>query len=201
MKKIELLLFDLGGVIVDFTGVRDIMPFLQVAVSESEIRERWNSCLHTHAFQLGKITKDEFGNRFVRDWQINLSTKEFLIEFRSWSKCLFPGAKELLDLLRRKYRLAALSNSNELHWDRNVNDLGIDQLFEEAISSHHLGLCKPNPEIYLAAMKKLQVTPDSTVFFDDVLENVRAASELGVNAFQVNGVESIYKCLKQEQLL
>jgi glucose-1-phosphatase len=191
MKKIELILFDLGGVIVDFTGVKDIIPLLHVAASELEISERWNSCSHTKAFHLGKISKEEFGEKFVKDWGINLSPKDFLIEFRSWSRCLFPGAKELLDLLRQKYRLAALSNSNELHWDRNINDLGINQLFEKAISSHHIGLCKPNPEIYIAALRKLHITLDSTVFFDDVIDNVIAASELGINAFQVNNVKSI----------
>ena len=200
MKKIELILFDLGGVLIDFTGIRDIIPFLQGAASETEISERWNSCSHIKAFHLGKISKEEFGERFVKDWRINLSPQDFLVEFRSWSRCLFPGVKELIDLLRQKYRLAAFSNSNELHWDRNINDLGINQLFDEAISSHHIGLCKPNPEIYIAALKKLHVTPDSTVFFDDVIDNVIAASELGINAFQVNSVKSIYECLIQDHL-
>jgi putative hydrolase of the HAD superfamily len=62
---------------------------------------------------------------------------------------------ELLASLRSRFRLAALSNSNELHWERNSRDLGVTDLFEVAISSHQVGLRKPDPRIYLAALDRL----------------------------------------------
>lgn len=200
-KKIELLLFDLGGVLVDFTGVKDIVPHLSRTASESEIRERWSRCQHTQAFHLGKISPDEFGERFVRDWEINLIPQDFLREYQTWSKCLFPGAKELLIALRSRYRVAALSNSNALHWERNSNDLGVTQLFEVAISSHQIGLCKPDPAIYEAALKQLRVSPGSIMFFDDLQANDAAASALGIHAYQVDGVEAVRKCLMKAHLL
>ncbi len=48
---------------------------------------------------------------------------------------LLPGARELLDTLRPRYRLAALSNSNAVHWDRNTMDLGVTGLFDAAFES------------------------------------------------------------------
>lgn len=201
LKEIEVLVFDLGGVLVDFTGVRDIAPLLRVAASETEIRDRWSSCQHTHAFHLGKLSQKEFGDRFVRDWGLNVSPQDFLRQFRGWSKCLFPGAKELLDSLRSRYRLIALSNSNELHWERNTHDLGVTQLFEVAISSHQIGICKPDPAIYLAALKQIGVSPGSTMFFDDLQANVVAASALGIHAYQVAGVGAVRDCLVRVKLL
>jgi len=35
--SIDVLLFDLGGVLVEFSGVRDVAPFLRERLSESEI--------------------------------------------------------------------------------------------------------------------------------------------------------------------
>jgi epoxide hydrolase-like predicted phosphatase len=199
--RTEVLLFDLGGVLVDFSGVRDVAPLLLVEASESEVREAWSRCPHTEAFCLGQWSRQEFAERFVRDWGIDLPTHLFLASFRSWSRGLLPGAAELLTMLRPRFRLAALSNSNELHWERNVNDLGVTDFFEVAISSHQVGLCKPDPRIYLAALDRLAVSPEAVVFFDDVDENVAVALELGMRAYQVNGVDGVRERLVNEQLL
>jgi hypothetical protein len=54
---IEVLLFDLGGVLVEFSGVRDVAPLLLVEATESEILERWSRCPHTEAFCPGKLRR------------------------------------------------------------------------------------------------------------------------------------------------
>jgi HAD superfamily hydrolase (TIGR01509 family) len=195
-----VLLFDLGGVLVEYSGVQDVRPLLPVETSESEIRERWSRCPHTEAFCLGQLSRQEFGERFVRDWGIDLPPERFLQEFRSWSRRLLPGAAELLRSLRSQFRLAALSNSNELHWERNSRDLGVTDLFEMAISSHQVGCCKPGPAIYLEALDRLKVSPDAVMFFDDVSANVDAASDLGMRAFRVDGVEGVRERLAREGL-
>jgi glucose-1-phosphatase len=198
---IEVLLFDLGGVLVEFSGVRDVAPLLRIEAAESAIRERWSCCPHTEAFGRGQLSRHDFAERFVRDWGLDLPPDRFLQAFRSWSRSLLPGAEELLASLRPRFRLAALSNSNELHWERNANDLGINDLFEVAISSHQVGLSKPDPKIYEVALARLGVSPDAVMFFDDVQANVAAASRLGMRAFQVDGVEGVRERLIREGLL
>jgi putative hydrolase of the HAD superfamily len=199
--NIQVLLFDLGGVLVDFSGVRDIAPLLPAPASPSEIMDRWNRCPHSRAFGLGKLGAEDYAARFLRDWGIDREPSSFLQEYRSWSRCLLPGAKELLASLRPRFRLAALSNSNELHWDRNTNDIGVTELFEVAISSHQVGLSKPDPAIYRLALDRLRVSADAVLFFDDLKPNVVAASALGIRAFQVEGVEEVRRCLMREHLL
>lgn len=201
MSQIDVLLFDLGGVFVEFSGVRDLAVLLQGRLSEAEIQEQMSRYLPMEQFGLGKLSREDFGKRFVKDWNLELPPADFLREFQSWSKRLFPGAVELLALLRPRFRLAALSNSNELHWERNTNELGVTDLFEVAISSHQVGLYKPDPKIYMVALDRLGASPDSVLFFDDVPANVAAASALGMRAFQVEGVEGVRSRLMQEHLL
>ena len=198
---IEVLLFDLGGVLIEFSGVRDVAPLLRSAATESEILERWSGCPHTKAFGLGLLSREEFADRFVRDWGLTLPPEHFLQAFRSWSRSLLPGAEELLSSLRPRFRLAALSNSNEVHWERNANDLGIDALFDLAISSHQVGFSKPDPRIYRLALERLDVSPDAVMFFDDAPANVVAASRLGMRAFLVDGVEGVRQRLIREGML
>jgi putative hydrolase of the HAD superfamily len=105
---------------------------------------------------------------------------------------VLPGARELLDELRPRYRIAALSNSNELHWKRNTEELGITGMFEFALSSHQLGVCKPDPQIFRIAVDRARVSaPEAIVFFDDLPANVEAAKSAGLRAFEVRGVDSL----------
>jgi len=194
----QVLMFDLGGVLVEFTGVRDLAILLPEHATAAEIVDRWMRCPHSEAFGVGKLSLRDYAEHFVRDWGIRLAPDAFLREYRSWSRRLYPGAEALLDALRPRYRLAALSNSNEAHWDRNTRDLGITELFEVAISSHQVGLAKPDPAIYLAALARLNVAAADVVFFDDLKANVAAALDLGIRAFQVNGVEDIRSALAAE---
>jgi putative hydrolase of the HAD superfamily len=201
LSSIEILLFDLGGVLVEFSGVSDLARLLRGRLSESEILERWSRCPHSEQFGLGKLSPQDFGERFLKDWDIELTPEDFIREYQSWSRRLFPGAVELLTALRPKFRLAALSNSNQLHWERNTNDLGVTGLFEVAISSHQIGVSKPDPKIYLTALERLGAAPDTIMFFDDIPANVEAASALGIHAFQVEGIEGVRSRLIREQLL
>jgi putative hydrolase of the HAD superfamily len=198
---IEVLLFDLGGVLVEFSGVQDVVPLLREKLSEAEIRERWRHCPHTWQYGNGKLSRQEFGEHFVRAWGLNVSPEVFLGEFRNWSKRLLPGAAELLAVLQSRFRLAALSNSNELHWERNTHDLGLTGYFEVAISSHQIGIHKPDAATYLSALERLGVPPQAVMFFDDTPINVEAAKALGIHAFQVEGVEGVQARLIQEGLL
>lgn len=199
--KTDVLLFDLGGVLVEYTGVRDIAALLGAGSSEGEILARWSRCPHSRAYGLGTVDRQTFADRFVRDWGVTVSPERFVREFRSWTRRILPGAEDLLATVRPRYRLAALSNSNELHWERNVNDLGIDALFEMAISSHQVGLLKPDPAIYQVALDRLGVAAGAVAFFDDAPANVAAASALGMRAFQVEGVDAVRECLAREGLL
>jgi putative hydrolase of the HAD superfamily len=201
LTSIEVLLFDLGGVLVEFSGVQDIAPFLRARLTEAEIRERWRRCPHTRQYGVGRLSRQEFGERFVRDWNLSLSPEDFLRQFRGWSKSLLPGAADLLASLRSRFRLAALSNSNELHWERNSNELGITGLFELAISSHQIGLCKPDPAAYRIALERLRVPAQAVMFFVDVPAYVEAASALGIRALRVEGVEEVRAQLVREGIL
>jgi putative hydrolase of the HAD superfamily len=199
--NVELLLFDLGGVLVDFSGPREIGQYLRVPSTPTEILARWVSCPHTEAFERGALSSTEWAARFVSDWGVTLEPEEFLKAFRTMTRRVLPGARELLDSLRPRFRLAALSNSNELHWDRNTNELKVLELFEFAISSHQVGLCKPDPAIYQVAIDRAGIAPGAIMFFDDLPANVEAACAVGMRGRQAKGVDGVRAALAAEGLL
>ena len=196
---VELLLFDLGGVVVDYVGFSEIQALLSEAVTPEELQERWRAC-GAEGFETGHITPSQFAEALGSVLAINVPPDEFLRHFESWSVGFMPGAVELLAELRPHYRLAALSNSNELHWRRNAA-VGVPDEFEAAFSSHELHLRKPDRAIYEEALRRLDVPAANVVFFDDMQMNVEAALEVGMQAHRVVGVEGLRACMLENGYL
>lgn len=199
--SIDILLFDLGGVLVEFSGVEGLRPLLRTAVDVADVRERLGASSLLRQFEVGGLEPAEFAEQFTREWDLRVSPAEFIAEFRVWSRGLLPGARELLTALRSRYRLAALSNSNRVHWERNTDDLGITALFDVALSSHQLGFHKPDPAIYRAALAHLGVSATRVAFFDDLAQNVDAARSEGLTAFLVRGIDELTRCLHDNGFL
>ena len=196
---VELLLFDLGGVLVNYTGFSEIGALMSEAVTPEELQERWRAC-GAEGFETGRLSPLEFADALGSVLAFNVTPDVFLQQFESWSIGFYDGAVNLLAELRRHYRLAALSNSNELHWRRNER-AGVPQQFEAAFSSHELGLRKPDRAIYEEALRRLDVAASNVVFFDDMHSNVEAALELGMQAHRVLGIEGLRACLAENGYL
>jgi HAD superfamily hydrolase (TIGR01509 family) len=191
----QWLLFDLGGVLVEFSGARDLPRFLRTAESEESILRRWVACETTRAFETGQLTPEAFGDRFVKEWDLSVPPPLFLREFQTWTRGFFPGAADLLAALRAQHRLACLSNSNQTHWAQN-EAIGILRHFDVALSSHQLGCHKPDREIYMRTLGTLNATPEHVVFFDDSAANVAGAQAVGIAAYQVRGIVELTACLR-----
>ena len=196
----RVLLFDLGGVLVDVSGYRKLGPLLGRSLDEPEVLQGLRSCPVLRAFETGKLSAGQFAERFVAAWQCAIAPEDFLREFRSWTLGFFPGARELLAGLHGRYRLACLSNSNEVHWERMETELAIFELFDAALSSHQLGCYKPDPEIYERAFAALKVEPRQVIFFDDLPANVEGARRAGAQAYRVKGIDQLRQQLLQLNL-
>ena len=76
----------------------------------------------------------------------------------------------------------------------------VDDLFDDVIDSCQVGLRKPNPAMFRAALDALDVAPAQSVFLDDYLGNVTAAVELGMHAIHV-GADRLAAFDELERLL
>ena len=113
-----------------------------------------------------------------------------------------PGVEELLERIRAKYRVAFLSNSNEVHAE--VIPRTFAALFrkdDRFVFSHRFRVAKPDPEIFHRALEVIGALPQNVVFIDDLIENVLAARTLGMRAFQFIDAASLARELETEGLL
>ena len=201
MNRPSVLLFDLGGVLVEIAAFDALKSMVGGTLDDDAITERWLRSPAVRSFELGRIPPAAFAAQFLDEWQVELtlSTPEaFLENFATWVKRSYEGAEALIARLRVEYRVSCLSNCNELHWSQLG---GFLNCFDSAFSSHLLGAIKPDEGVFEKVMSELRVEPDQLCFFDDSYLNVQAAKRLGIGAYRVDGIRGVRRILQSERLL
>src|SRR6202011_4614207 len=110
-----------------------------------------------------------------------------------------PGIEELLERVRERYRVAFLSNSNEVHAE--VVPRRFATLFrkdDRFVFSYRFLCAKPEPDMFRRALEVIGALPQHTVFIDDLLENVIAARGVGMHAFQFHDTPQLVRELEGE---
>ncbi len=183
----KVILFDLGGVLIDFIGLRELGKLLRHDPGPSAIRDRWIASDAIIRFERGNCSPEEFARSFVQEWGLALEPGTFLKTFRTWIEPPFPGVESLLSDLRQSFVLACLSNTNELHWNVMLDVHGFRNCFDWLYASHLIGAVKPDPEIFAHVSRDMGCDPSEIVFFDDGMENVEGARRAGLRAHKVQG--------------
>jgi len=91
---------------------------------------------------------------------------------------------ELVEYIRRlrpTYRTGLISNAWPEIREQIENEWRIADAFDKLIISAEVGLAKPDPRIYQLALEGLGVEASQAIFVDDFVENLEAASALGMH--------------------
>lgn len=97
-----------------------------------------------------------------------------------------PVVQLVRDLKAAGIRLGVLTNNVAEFKDSWRAMLPFDELFDDVVDSHEVGLRKPNPAIYQLALARLGADAGRTAFLDDVSSNVTAAQGVGMLAVLVD---------------
>jgi putative hydrolase of the HAD superfamily len=191
---IDIVLFDLGGVLVDFGGV-GAMRRLAGIDSDDELWRRWLTSHWVRTFERGQCSATDFAAGVVDEWGLGVSWEAFLAEFRDWPRGPLAGAVDLLATVREQAQVGCLSNTNALHWEHHCATWTIFDDFDLRFLSFELGLVKPDPELFAAVTELVPVDPCRVLFLDDNAVNVEAALSAGLVARRVQGVSGARQAL------
>jgi putative hydrolase of the HAD superfamily len=107
--------------------------------------------------------------RLDRDPSPDLVRELAELDVRSWQQAvtLYPDARPTLETLKAQgFMLGVLSNCSH-EAGAVIERAGLDHVFDALALSFRLGIAKPQPEIYHAALNMLAVTPRETMFVAD----------------------------------
>jgi putative hydrolase of the HAD superfamily len=185
--EIDVVLFDLGGVLIEFGGF-EAMRVLSGIDDDDEMWRRWLTCRWVREFERGRCTADAFATGFVDEWSLEITPAEFLDEFATWPAGVFAGADELVAEVRGRLPTGCLSNTNSIHWDQNSGRWPLLTSFDFHFLSHELGVLKPDRDVFDRVAAQLPAPPERVLFLDDNDLNVDGAIDAGFRAARVRGV-------------
>jgi putative hydrolase of the HAD superfamily len=186
-EPVDLVLFDLGGVLIEVPGVRAMLELTGI-LSEEELWRRWLTCRWVRRFESGGCSETEFAAGVVADWQLELSASAFLEAFRDWPAGPLPGAPELVAQTRASVATGCFSNTNALHWHGHLATWPLTGLFDHRFLSFELGMLKPDIAAFAHVAGLLEVPAGRVLFLDDNAVNVAGAAAAGFQATRAAGV-------------
>jgi len=139
---------------------------------------------------------DELGYA-VNDTTIHALAEGYITHLTSFSH-VFDHTHSTLEYLRPKYKLHILTNGFKEIQHKKLSGAQIDQFFSCVINAEEVGVKKPDPEIFDAALKRAKVRPEQALMIGDDLEaDVHGALNAGWSALHFNNenLESDPNCV------
>jgi glucose-1-phosphatase len=192
---IGVVLFDVGGVLVELSGIERLIEWLGSGITAEQLWVKWLRSAAVRQFETGGSEASEFAVHVTREFELDIEPAHFLEAFAGWPLGLYPGVMEMLARIPGRYRRALLSNSNALHWPRMLNEMGLGRAFEHRFASHLTGKIKPDSAAFEDVVATLKCSPQQVLFLDDNRLNVEAATSIGMHAVRVVGPTEAQRAL------
>jgi len=99
-----------------------------------------------------------------------------------------PQMVAALRSVSQRYKTACLTNNFRAAADddeRSAEIADIMNIFDAVIESSRAGIRKPDPQFYARACEILEVSPEETVFLDDLGVNLKPARSMGIKTIKV----------------
>ena len=195
---IKAVIFDLGRVLIDFDhGIAAKKAASCCDKTPKEIFDFFFDSPLTVLFEKGKISSLDFFNKVKEEINLRLSYEEFL---PVWNEIFFQtddnrAVYDLAGNLKGPYKLALLSNINELHFKYLKCNFSLFGHFQHILLSFEMNSVKPEPLIYKRALEILGLLPQEVFYTDDRQELIEAARSLGIQGFVFRGAAQLKKDL------
>src|SRR3990170_3516731 len=107
------------------------------------------------------------------------------------------GLADLIERLKKDFRLCLLSNTNELHFEFIRKNFPVVYKFDMWVLSYEAGVMKPDPEIFRIALRKAGIEAEEAIFIDDIRGHVFGAQGLGINSVEFKSVAQITRFIEE----
>lgn len=199
MEKIESIILDLGGVLLNISFEATEKAFESLGLKNfHQYYSQYKASPLFEQLETGQVSELEFFSYFRKETGLNVDDHAIT---KAWNSMLldFPPARiEWLRGLQNRYRVFLYSNTNSIHheafqlkFSAEFPGKPFDLHFEKAYYSHLFGKRKPYKESYLSLIHDSGINPLTTLFIDDTKTNVDAAVETGMKGIFLTNGESV----------
>jgi len=176
-------LFDIGNVLVDVDFSRGLAPLVPAEAGDPGPRLR-TLLDKINDLETGRVSPSEFIATASKDLFFSGSEEEFR---KAWNSIFHPfrAMWPVVSFLKSLgIKLVLFSNTNSMHISWLLENYEVFEDFEGRVFSHEVGLRKPDPSIYQHAIEAFDLTPEETLYLDDLPENIATGHSMGLRCHQ-----------------
>lgn len=192
MKKINTIIFDLGGVLIDwnpeyvyldvFEGDREKMQWFFDNVCTNDWNENQDA-----GYPLAKATEERIALFPEHEELIRMF-------YGRWKEMLGEAIQGTVEILKKiieskQFKVVALTNWSHETFPVALGTFDFLHWFEGILVSGEEKTRKPFKDIYELTLSRFSIDAESAVFIDDNLRNINAAKELGINTIHFQSPE------------
>ena len=203
MTQFQLVLFDIGGVLVNWhdTWLYHVVSEkfgIQEKILTSECEKEIMN-LHT-----GKISENEFWRKIGK--KINSSelqkVKKSLIydTFKEKAKLNNSILKMIKKIQENKIKVGVLSNL-EKTTHAILEEFGLLDNFEFQFYSNKIGFAKPDRRIFKYVLGNIPFKSSEIFFIDDKISNIQVANSIGIKSIKYTNTKKLKQDLKRHKIL
>lgn len=148
----------------------------------------------------GKYSEDDYFEMFLKDTNWNVSVNDLKKYFRNNIKKPVKGTKEIIQKLKRKYKLILLSDYLK-EWREYLESFDELPMFDYKFFSYQYRKLKQDNGTFQLILDKLKIKPEETLFIDDNEKNVQCAEKIGIKGIIFIDSEQLKKELRNLNLL
>jgi putative hydrolase of the HAD superfamily len=197
------LLFDLGGVLIDFDFNRALAAWQpRSRLSLQQLQERFSLDEPYQRLERGDLAPEGYYDYLASHLQIDAAAG--FIE-QGWCDIFVREIAETTALVRQASTTTpcyAFTNINARHvdtWMRLYPELA--SAFTRVFASHELRMRKPERRAFDHVCAAMGVQPHEVLFFDDFPENVQGARDAGLQAVLVRSPHDVRDALARHGIL
>ena len=179
------VIFDLDGVVVDSESAWDAARRELVArVGGAWKPEATRAMLGMSSGEWSRYVRDELGVPLDLDG-INTAVVDNIERRYREALPLIPGAVDAVRRMAGRWPLGLASSSNRPIIDLVLEQAGLTASFVATVSSEEVGRGKPAPDVYLEAVRRLEVEPRGCVAIEDSSNGLRSAAAAGMTVIAI----------------
>jgi beta-phosphoglucomutase len=202
MTKIKAIMFDMDGVLIDakdwhYEALNKALSLFGLEISRYDHLVTFDGLPTKKKLEMLSIEKGlpRSLHNFINDLK-----QKYTMEI-IYQKCkpVFHHQYALSKLQKEGYKLCVCSNSVRKTVEVMMEKAALNDYLEFYLSNQDVINSKPDPEIYLKAMERLNLSPQECLIVEDNENGIKAAKASGAYVLQVYSVEDVnYQNIKSK---